>query len=59
MIISEKNTKVVFLTLVCISLGALLGIEVNSRENHIETYEPVEVEDLSHSHISQREETNF
>lgn len=59
MIISEKNTKVVFLTLVCISLGALLGIEVNSRENHTETYEPVEVEGLSHSHISQREETNF
>lgn len=30
MFISEKSAKVVFLSLVCISLSALLGLEVKS-----------------------------
>lgn len=32
MIISEKSTKAVFISLVCISLGALLGVEVKSQQ---------------------------
>ncbi len=37
MIISEKSTKAVFISLVCISLGALLGVEVKSQQSMEET----------------------
>jgi hypothetical protein len=36
MYISEKGAKVVFVSLVCISLGALLGLEVKSQTHIVE-----------------------
>lgn len=36
MIISEKSTKVVFVSLVCLSLGALLGLDVKSQSQSVD-----------------------